>query len=432
MGLLSLDSSGINGYVFQSEIKDYINCKTDVLRKINNISAENSDAMGWFYVTSYADQNILDRICSKASEVRENADIFLIIGVGGSNQGARAAIEALGNINAGSGKNPLILYAGNNLSPRYLNNILRQLKDKSVYIDIIAKNFATLEPGIAFRVIRGFIEDTYGTEEASKRIITTASPDNSGLERLSSEKGYYMLPFPLDVGGRFSVLTPVGLLPMAVARLDIYKMLEGAVHMEKLLKSEYLETNPAILYAVIRNLLLNKGYSIEILAYFEPLLHYFSKWWIQLFGESEGKDGKGIFPCACSFTEDLHSMGQYIQQGRRALFETFINLENQGDSLFIRKEKHDIDNFGYLDDMDFAYLNDTAYKAALKAHSEGGVPCMTISVPELDEYYFGQLFYFFEYACYVSGTLSGVNPFDQPGVENYKENIFKALREKKS
>jgi glucose-6-phosphate isomerase len=421
MNTITLDYSKLSSFITEEEISGVILKNRDKILDILRPDKGDHGDLGWVDLDRLADEKLLAQIEEKAREIREKADVFVLIGVGGSNQGSRAVIKAVGD------RKVEIVFAGNNLSPNYLNKLIEGLKGKSVYVNVIAKNFATLEPGIVFRVIRHYMEDTYGTEEAARRIIATGSLNNSSLEQLGKEKGYMLLPFPLTVGGRFSVLSAVGLMPIAVAGVDIRSLLEGAKAIKKVIHEELPEKNPAVKYASIRNILLEKGYNIEILAYFEPLFEYFSKWWVQLFGESEGKDGKGLFPTACSFSEDLHSLGQYIQEGQRIIFETFLNLENQGSSFIIPHEAGDRDGFAYIDNKDFAYLNKTAYEATIKAHTDGGVPCLILNVPELTPYYLGQLFYFFEYACYLSASILEVNPFDQPGVEAYKTNMFSAL-----
>jgi len=415
--------SNIEKFVNQQEIDNKISENLHILQAALAPVQNPSEDLGWIGLDEIANEDLLRQIEAKVKEIKEKADIFLLIGVGGSNQGARAVIKALG------GNKPEVLYAGNNLSPQYLNRILSRLEGKSVYVNVIAKNFATLEPGITFRVIRNYMEKVYGEKGAAERIIATGSLNNSSLEVLGKQKGYKLFPFPLNVGGRFSVLTAVGLFPIAVAGVDIRQLIQGAKDMKSLIYDTPIAQNPAVLYGIIRNILLEKGYSIEILAFFEPLLEYFSKWWVQLFGESEGKKGKGIFPTACSLSEDLHSLGQYIQEGQRILFETFLNVEDPRASLKISVEQEDGDGFNYLNGKDFAFLNHVAYEATVKAHVEGGVPCIIVDIPELNSYYMGQLFYFFEYACYISGTVLGVDPFDQPGVEAYKTEMFKALRE---
>jgi len=422
MKSIHLNCSKVYSFISESEIKGVIETNRELIQEILSPDKENLDDLGWVNIDSIANNELLVNIKNKAQEIREKADIFLLIGVGGSNQGSRAVIEALGDDKVE------VVYAGNSLSPNHINKIVSKLEGKSIYVNVIAKNFATLEPGITFRVIRNYMEQRYGEIEAGKRIIATGSLNNSNLEVLGKKKGYTLMPFPLDVGGRYSVLTAVGLLPIAVAGIDITELLMGAKDLKKEIHLKAPVENPAVLYGVIRNILLQKGYSIEILSQFEPLLSYFSKWWVQLFGESEGKSGKGIYPTACSFSEDLHSLGQYIQEGQRILFETFLNLENQGSSYKIPHEEFDIDDFQYIDGKDFAYLNKTAYEATVQAHTDGGVPCVVIDIPELTPYYMGQLFYFFEYACYISGSILGINPFDQPGVEAYKEKMFAELK----
>jgi len=421
MKSISVDYSNAVPFVGLEEVQEKIYRNQDKIFSVLNPGTENSDVLGWIDIDRLNDEKLLSQIEEKAREIREKADVFVLIGVGGSNQGARAVIKAFGDHKV------KVIYSGNTLSANSINKVLEKIKGKSVYINVIAKNFATLEPGITFRVLRHYLEETYGREEAAKRIIATGSLNNSNLEQLGREKGYTLMPFPLEVGGRYSVLSAVGLLPIAVAGVDIRELLNGAREMKKLVQNKDLKKNMAAGYAMYRNMLLEKGYNIEILSFFEPTLNYFSKWWVQLFGESEGKNGKGIFPTSCSFSEDLHSLGQYIQEGQRILMETFINIEKPVSSLIIPHEEGDSDGFMYIDGKDFEYLNKTAYEATVKAHVAGGVPCMIINLPELTPYYMGQLFYFFEYACYISGTILGVDPFDQPGVEAYKTKMFQGL-----
>ncbi len=419
--MLSFDYSNVLGYVQESQIEEFVDENIDLIKNILSPDKKSGNDLGWINIGENTDEELLTIIKNKALEIREHAEFFVLIGVGGSNQGARAVIESIGDSRV------KLIYAGNNLSPNYLNSIMGQIEGKSVYVNVIAKNFATLEPGITFRVIRRYMENIYGQEEAGKRIIATGSLNNSTLEILGKKKGYTLLPFPLDVGGRFSVLTAVGLMPIAVSGVDIDELLKGAREMKRFILSGSIMSNPAVQYAAIRNLLLKKGFSIEIMAYFEPMMAFFSKWWVQLFGESEGKNLNGIFPTACSFSEDLHSLGQYIQEGKRIIIETFINLLDQGSSFMIPNELQDIDAFSYIQGKDFAYLNKTAYEATIKAHVEGGVPCMVLNVPRINAYYFGQLFFFYAYACYFSASFLGVNPFNQPGVEKYKTNMSEFL-----
>lgn len=418
---ITLDCSNTSRIVSKRELEDAQQQNKSLIESILCPVKQKNDVLGWVDIDSVANEELLASIEEKAKEIIEKAEVFVLIGVGGSNQGARAVIEAIGD------NKVKILYSGNTLSPNSMNKILEQLKGKSVYVNVIAKNFATLEPGISFRVIRHYMEEVYGQEEAAKRTIVTGSLNNSNLHQLGLTKGYTLFPFPLEVGGRFSVLSAVGLLPMAVAGINIRELLNGARDIKSVIHQEAPETNGAVNYALYRNILLQKGYSVEILSYFEPMLGYFSKWWVQLFGESEGKNGKGIFPAACSFSEDLHSLGQYIQEGQRTVMETFLNIEDPGASCRIPHEEEDQDGFAYIDGKDFSYLNQIAYEATVKAHAAGGVPCMILNIPELTPYYMGQMFYFFEYACYLSASILGVDPFDQPGVEAYKLNLFQGL-----
>lgn len=427
--MLQFDYSQVLPFIAEDELRQYIITRHQTFEAVLiNAESRNSEHVGWIEAAQEQNPELLARIEEKAQEVQEYADVFVVIGVGGSNQGARATIHALSHRNHSPAK-PTILYAGNNLSPAYLAAILRELEGKSVYCNVIAKNFATLEPGSMFRVIRQYLERRYGEKQAATRIIATASLDGSRLEALGRAKGYTVFPFPLNVGGRFSVLTPVGLFPIAVSGIDIRQLLRGAAQMSRSIRQPVSSSqpHPVLLYAALRNMLLQQGYQIEILSCFEPCLKYFAAWWVQLFGESEGKQGKGIFPTSCSFTEDLHSLGQYIQDGPRILMETFVYIQKPLTSLPISADDRTDDDFDYLNGKDYAELNAIAYQSTVTAHRDGGVPCMSITVPELNARYVGQLFCFFEYACYLSASLLGVNPFDQPGVEAYKHNLFRLL-----
>lgn len=391
-----------------------------MLEKVQAGHAEFAGSLGWHRVAEWAGEAWLARCEALAARVRADADAFVVVGIGGSNQAARAVVEAL----AGGGDGPEILWAGNSLSPHSLNGVLRALRGKkSVYIDVIAKNFETLEPGAAFRALRAFLKETYGAGWQA-RVIATGTR-GSHFEAISRANGFTFLPFPEDVGGRFTALTPVGLLPMAVAGLDIRALARGAGGMEACLKADRTAANPALRYALARNALYRAGYRMEMLAFFEPRFFRFSKWWVQLFGESEGKDGLGLYPVAGSFSEDLHSIGQFLQDGTHCLLETFIDVREQDSALVLQPDEVD-DRFGYLDGMDYHKMNKAAFTATLAAHSEV-MPCHVIEVEKLDETAFGQLFYFFMFSCYLSGMLLGVNPFDQPGVEAYKQGMFRIL-----
>ena len=428
---LNFDFSYVSNFVSdREETKNFIEKNESKIKSLINMNISESDVLGWIRIIDNPDNDLIEQIKSKAEEIRNNADIFLIIGVGGSNRGAQAVINALSFMKDNSLK-PKIVYCGNNLSAFYLNSILKELEGKSVYCNIIAKNFATLEPNITFRIVRDYMEKIYGKKDVAKRIIATGSPNDSDLEILAKNKGYTFLPFPLDVGGRFSVFSSVGLLPIAAAGIDIKMLLEGAKKERNELKSPDLKNNPAVLYAVKRNILFEKGYVIEILSYFEPMLESFALWWVQLFGESEGKKGKGIFPASCNFTEDLHSLGQYIQEGKRIIIETFIDIEKPIDNLVIPSGKENEDQYNYLTNHELNDLNKIAFQGTIKAHSNGGIPCININIPELNEYFLGQLLFFFEYSCYISASILDVNPFNQPGVEAYKNNMFSLLKKLK-
>ncbi len=416
MAFLSLDLSLAEGFVGREQLNQLAEKAVALHRNLLEDNAE-QPVKGW--VDPAAQRRFLGAVAAKAREVRENADVFVLVGVGGSNQAARAVIQGLG-----LGDGPRILYAGNTLSANYLANLLRQLEGKSVYINVIAKNFETLEPGSHFRVLRSYLQGRYSKEELARRIILTGT-HGSRLEQIAAENGYTFLTFPDDIGGRFSAFSPVGLFPMAVAGADIQRLLEGGEAMAEAIKSDSGHT--AVQYAVLRNALHQKGFLVEQLVAFEPQLAYFFKWWVQLFGESEGKEQKGIYPAAACYSEDLHSMGQYLQDGARILIETFLKVKQVQGSVVIAPDKAFDDRFDYLDGMDFTEINKAAESATLEAHHKGGVPCIGIELEALDEYAFGQLFYFFMFSCALSGKLLGVNPFDQEGVEEYKRSMFEKL-----
>ena len=378
---------------------------------------QEADVKGW--MQPMAQDGAYYDMMAKADEIRKSADAFVLVGVGGSNQAARAVIKALQRPGT-----PEIIYAGNTLSAPALQKVLRQLNDKrSIYINVIAKNFETLEPGSHFRVLRKYLERRYTKEGAAQRIILTGTY-GSRLEEIAKENGYTFLEFPVPVGGRYSVLTPVGLFPMAVAGIDIPLLLQGALQMKELLQGD---DHPAIQYAALRQTLYRQKFDIEVLASFEPQLEYYAKWWVQLFGESEGKEKQGVFPTAVNYSEDLHSLGQYMQDGRRNLMETFLSVGEPDGSVVVEPDPDFGDRFDYLDNMDFLEINRAAEAATIRAHFEGGVPCFRLLLPRLDEFSFGQIFYFFMIACAISGKTAGINPFDQEGVEAYKRSMFRML-----
>lgn len=402
----------------QAELKSAVEKNKGILENVLQGEKEYADSLGWFHTKEWANEEYLKSFKDLAEKIREDGDVFVIIGVGGSNNSARSVIEALQ-----TDKKVQIVYAGNTLSPHALKEMLKNLEGKSVYIDCIAKNFETLEPGSSFRILRKFLYEQYG-EAAKDRIIATGSRGSS-LEKICDKHGYTFLEFPENVGGRFSAFTSVGLLPMAVAGIDIDSLVKGGADMEQYLQEEKPESNIAYQYACLRNLYYEKGYKIEALASFEPQFRWFYKWWIQLFGETEGKDNKGLFPVSCEFCEELHAMGQFIQDGTPLLFETFLDIKEQNASLYPEKDQVE-DYFDYLNGKDFWEINKASFHATVKAHKEK-LPCLILEAGRMDAYYFGQLFYFFMFSCYVSARILGVNPFNQPGVEAYKKWMFDAL-----
>ncbi len=402
----------------EQDYKELLRQNTGILAAAQAGEARYADSQGWLDTEEWAGERKVAFLEKLAEDIRRNADAFVLIGVGGSNNAARSVIEALRLPGT-----PEIIYAGNTLSPNALNRMLKQLDGKSVYIDCIAKNFETLEPGASFRILRNYLHKRYGNR-AAERVIATGTAGSS-LETLCRENGYTFLEFPHDIGGRYTAISNVGLLPMAVAGIDIRELVRGAADMQKRLHEGPAEENIAYQYACLRNALCRRGYRLEMLSSFEPQFRWFYKWWIQLFAESEGKDNKGLFPVASEYSEELHSVGQFIQDGSPILFETFLDVQERQDSLIVEPDGLK-DGFDYLNGKDFWCINKAAYKATLAAHSEK-LPCLTLEVGAVDAYHFGQLFYFFQFACYLSGRILGVNPFDQPGVEAYKKWMFEAL-----
>lgn len=382
-------------------------------------TGEGASFLGWVNLKN--DEQELARIKQAAKRINETSDVLIVIGIGGSYLGARAVIEALSNP---FGENKAI-FAGNNVSPDYLNDLLDYIKDKDISLNVISKSGTTIEPAISFKILREFLEAKYGEEEARKRIYVTTDKEKGVLKKLATEKGYETFIVPDDIGGRYSVFTPVGLLPIAAAGIDIDKILNGVD--SGIMKYSNLENNDCYEYAVLRNILYKRGKKIELLVNYEPKLHYITEWWKQLFGESEGKDGKGIFPAGVDYTTDLHSMGQYIQSGERHLFETVINVKNPYRDLTLKCEKGSLDSLEYLDGKTMNEVNHSAMEGTIIAHTNGDVPNIIIEVDEINEYTIGELLYFFEKACGISGYLLGVNPFNQPGVENYKKEMFRLL-----
>ena len=392
-----------------------------------------SDFLGWRHLPSQMSGEILKDINRTAKHIKEQSDVFICIGIGGSYLGAKAAIEFVNhsffNQLPGKKKKTLAIYfAGQNISSDYIADLIDIIKDKRICLNVISKSGTTTEPAIAFRLLKEVLEKRHGKKEARKRIIVTTDQKKGALKKLADKEGYTTFVIPDDVGGRFSVLTPVGLLPIAVSGINVADLIKGAKAYEKIASNPNIEYNPAYLYAATRNLLYRKRKTTEMLSSFHPSMRCFAEWWKQLAGESEGKKHKGIFPAAVDFTTDLHSMGQWIQEGKRNIFETFLIIQRSNRSLKIPHLKNDDDGLNYISGRTLEYVNDKAYKGTALAHKEGGVPNMTITVPDRSPNSLGQLFYFFECAIAVSGYLLKVNPFNQPGVEFYKKNMFKLLK----
>ena len=391
-----------------------------------------SDFLGWMTLPRDYDKEEFARIKAAAKKIQSDSDVLLVIGIGGSYLGARAAIEFLSHsfynvLDKSVRKTPEIYFCGNSISSTYLKHLMDVVGDRDFSINMISKSGTTTEPAIAFRVFKEKLEAKYGKKGAAERIYATTDKAKGSLKHLSDEEGYETFVVPDDVGGRFSVLTAVGLLPIAVSGADIDKLMEGAASGRKRALENDFEENDALQYAALRNILLRKGKSVEILANYEPAVHYVSEWWKQLFGESEGKDNKGLFPASVDLTTDLHSMGQFIQHGSRVMFETVINIDTPREELTIGEEPVDLDGLNYLAGKTVDFVNKSAMNGTILAHTDGQVPNFMVTVPEVNEFYLGELFYFFEFACGVSGYLLGVNPFNQPGVESYKKNMFALL-----
>lgn len=421
MGQISLRYVDLKGVIAPGELEERCRGAAPILKRMAEGDPKYADFTGWRTVDETAGPARVDYLLQEAERVRRDADAFVVIGIGGSNQASRAAIKALRPKDG-----PAILWAGNTISAAEMARTLEELDGcRSVYIDCIAKNFETLEPGIAFRVLRQYLEKRYGEQEAAKRIFATGTP-GSTLHQLCKDHGYTFLTFPERVGGRFSVLSDVGLFPMAVAGVDIRAVTAGMREMRDRLFSEPTENNLALRYACIRKLLLEKGYAMEMLSFFEPRLNYFAKWWVQTFAESEGKENTALYPIVSSNSEDLHAVGQYVQQGRPILFETFLRVEARDASVVLPHEEKK-DYFDYLEDKDFWDINEAAREGTFAAHSQRGIPCLEFTLPAIDAHTLGQLYYYFIFACCLSCELLGVNPFDQPGVEAYKHEMFQRL-----
>ncbi|WBL14284.1 glucose-6-phosphate isomerase [Sutcliffiella sp. NC1] len=432
MAHISFDYSKALSFFGEHEITYLRDAVKVAHHSLHEKTGTGNDYLGWIDLPTNYDKEEFSRIVKSAEKIKEDSDILLVIGIGGSYLGARAAIEMLNHsfynaLAKEQRKTPQVVFVGNNISSTYMKDLMDLLDGRDFSINVISKSGTTTEPAIAFRIFRKLLEEKYGKEEAKNRIYATTDKARGALKTLATEEGYESFIIPDDVGGRYSVLTAVGLLPIAVTGVDIEAMMKGAADASEEYGKSELEENAAYQYAVVRNVLYNKGKTIEMLINYEPGLQYFSEWWKQLFGESEGKDQKGIFPSSANFSTDLHSLGQYVQEGRRDLFETIIKVEKPRHELTIEEEAADLDGLNYLAGQTVDFVNTKAFEGTMLAHTDGGVPNLVVNIPSMDAYTFGYLVYFFEKACAMSGYLLGVNPFDQPGVEAYKVNMFALL-----
>ena len=428
MSSIKLDLS--NTSISTNEILKYSEKVSKIHEDFWHKKNDEKEFLGWLELPTNYDKEEFERIKKSAQKIQKDSEILVVIGIGGSYLGARAVIESLTHTFYNyekRAKTPKIFFAGNNMSPRYILDLIDLIGNKDFSINVISKSGTTTEPAIAFRIFREILENKYGIEEAKKRIYVTTDKQKGALKTLANEEGYETFVIPDNIGGRYSVLTAVGLLPIATAGIDIDKLMKGA----QIAKEKYMDSNikynECYQYAVVRNLLYLDDKDIEILVNYEPKLHYFTEWWKQLYGESEGKDLKGIFPAGVDFSTDLHSMGQYIQEGRRNLFETVLNIVNTDQDLNIKPDEDNLDGLNYLTDKTLDYINKKAMEGTIKAHIEGDVPNILINIENLNEEAMGELIYFFELACAMSGRILGINPFNQPGVEKYKTNMFKLL-----
>lgn len=430
--MLNLDLNKLNGFLNEGELENlapYVKLSHKIVKEK---SGAGNDFLGWVDLPVDYDKEEFMRIKAAAEKIKADSDVLVVIGIGGSYLGAKAALEMLthtfyNKLSKEERKSPEIYFLGQNISGDYMNDLLDVIKDKDISVNVISKSGTTTEPAIAFRVMKDYLEKKYGKEEAAKRIYATTDKSRGALKTLSDTEGYQTFVVPDDVGGRFTVLTAVGLLPIAVANLDIDKMMAGAEKAREEYLNDDFAQNKCYQYAAARTALYNKGKVTEILVNYEPKLAYFSEWWKQLFGESQGKDGKGLFPASVNFSTDLHSMGQYIQEGVRNIFETVINVKSPNKEFIIQSNEDNLDGLNFLAGKSMDFVNKNAFKGTLLAHIDGNVPNIVVEVDALDEENFGYMVYFFELACAISGYMLGINPFDQPGVEAYKKNMFALL-----
>lgn len=427
---LIVDYSKTLNFITQTDIDAYKDAVNENIKSLYDRTGKGSDFLGWVNLPSSITESELADVNATAKQMKELCDIVVVIGIGGSYLGAKAVIDALSD-NFAQLKprtSPLVVFAGQNISEDYLSELRDVLKTRKWGIVVISKSGTTTEPAIAFRLLKADCEAQFGKAESVKRIVAITDAKKGALRTLANQEGYKTYVIPDNVGGRFSVLTPVGLLPIAIAGFDIAQLVKGASDMEKSTTADIeFEKNPSAVYASVRNALYKKGRGVELTANYNPKLHFFAEWWKQLYGESEGKEQKGIFPASVDFTSDLHSMGQYIQQGQRCLFETVISIDKPNASLQIPADSANLDGLNFLANKHIDDVNKMAELGTILAHVDGGVPNIRISIPELNAYYLGQLIYFYEMACGISGYILGVNPFDQPGVEAYKKNMFALL-----
>ena len=412
-----------------TQLKPFVELANEVL--VNKEGAGN-DFLGWTTLPCDYDKEEFARIKKAAEKIKNNSEVLVVIGIGGSYLGAKAAIEFLShsfynNLPKEKRNTPEIYFAGTNMSGVYLKHLIEAIGDRDFSVNIISKSGTTTEPAIAFRVFKKLLEEKYGKEGAKERIFATTDKAKGALKTLATSEGYETFVVPDNVGGRFSVLTAVGLLPIAAAGIDIDELMLGAADAVKDFSSKKLEKNQALQYAAVRNILLRKGKSVELMVNYEPRLHYFAEWWKQLFGESEGKDGKGLYPSSADFSTDLHSLGQYIQEGQRVFIETVVSIDKPSVEFEIEKDAENLDGLNFVAGKTLDYVNKKARDGVILAHVDGGVPNLAVNIPESTPYHLGYAFYFFEKACGVSGYILGVNPFDQPGVEAYKKNMFALL-----
>ena len=425
---LNLKNTGID----QKAIMKYKEKVEQIHHELHKRANAQNDFVGWLELPTNYDKEEFKRIKSAAARIQEDSEVLVVIGIGGSYLGARAVIESLTNtfdnlLPESKRKHPQIFYVGNNLSPNYINDLIETLGTKDFSVNVISKSGTTTEPAIAFRIFRELLENKYGLEEAKKRIYITTDREKGALKQIAEEEGYTTFVIPNNIGGRYSVLTAVGLLPIATAGINIDKLLDGARIAQEKYLDKSLKYNDCYKYAVVRNILYKNEKNIEILVSYEPKLHYMTEWWKQLFGESEGKDLKGIYPTGAEFTTDLHSLGQYIQEGRRNLFETVIDIKESDSNVFINQDEENLDELNYLTGKGLDEINRKAMEGTIEAHIEGDIPNILLTMDNLNEYTLGHLIYFFELACAMSGSILGVNPFNQPGVEKYKKNMFRLL-----